>query len=173
MNKRGISLLLEDEEVQKKPPQNVPLWHGGPAGFKETYSLPWLPILDSNTLATWCEEPTHWKRSWHWERLKAKGGGAGKGWDGWMRHQLNRHEFEQTLGDSEGQGNVVCCSPWGHKESDTLQLNNNLDSLKEFKAKKRVLARYLLAPLPWTSQLSEPWKINVFCLSHLAYGILL
>ena len=115
MNKRGISLLLEDEEVQNKPPQNVPLWHGGPAGFKETYSLPWLPILDSNTLATWCEEPTHWKRSWHWERLKAKGGGAGKGWDGWMRHQLNRHEFEQTLGDSEGQGSVVCCSPWGHK----------------------------------------------------------
>ena len=67
---------------------------------------------------------------------------------GW-HHQLNRHEFEQTLGESEGQGNVVCCSPWGHKESDTLQLNNNnLDSLKELKAKKRVLARYLLAPLP-------------------------
>jgi len=39
-NKRGISLLLEDEEVQNKPPQNVPLWHGDPAGFKEIYSLP-------------------------------------------------------------------------------------------------------------------------------------
>ena len=34
-------------------------------------------------------------------------------------HQLNRHEFEQTLGDSEGQGSLACCSPWGHKESDT------------------------------------------------------
>ena len=31
-------------------------------------------------------------------------------------HQLNGHEFEQTLGDSEVQGSLVCCSPWGCKE---------------------------------------------------------
>ena len=44
---------------------------------------------------------------------------------GW-HHQLNGHEFEQTPGDSEGQGSLVCCSPWGCKESDTTQgLNNN------------------------------------------------
>ena len=30
---------------------------------------------------------------------------------GW-HHRLNGHEFEQTLGDSEGQGSLVCCSPW-------------------------------------------------------------
>ena len=30
--------------------------------------------------------------------------------------QLNGHEFEQTLGDSEGQGSLECCSRWGHKE---------------------------------------------------------
>ena len=41
-------------------------------------------------------------------------------------HKLNGHEFEQTLGDSEGQGNLACCSPWGLKELDTTQqLNNN------------------------------------------------
>ena len=41
-------------------------------------------------------------------------------------HRLKRHEFEQTLGDSEGQGSLVCCSPWGRKELDTTeQLNNN------------------------------------------------
>ena len=34
-----------------------------------------------------------------------------------QHHQLNGHELEQTLGDSEGQGSLVCCSPWGHKES--------------------------------------------------------
>ena len=40
-------------------------------------------------------------------------------------HWLNGHEFEQTLGDGEGQGSLVCCSPWGHKGSDmTEQLNN-------------------------------------------------
>ena len=33
-------------------------------------------------------------------------------------HQLNRHESEPILGDSEGQGNLVSFSPWGHEESD-------------------------------------------------------
>ena len=33
-------------------------------------------------------------------------------------HRLNGHEFEKALGDDEGQGSLVCCSPWGHKESD-------------------------------------------------------
>ena len=36
------------------------------------------------------------------------------------------HEFEQALGDDEGQGSLACCSPWGRKELDmTQQLNNN------------------------------------------------
>ena len=44
---------------------------------------------------------------------------------GW-HHRLNGREFEQTLGDSEGQGSLVCCSPWGRRELDvTEQLNNN------------------------------------------------
>ena len=48
---------------------------------------------------------------------------------GW-HHQLNGHEFEQALGDGEGQGGLACCSPWGHKESDTTeQLNNHESSL--------------------------------------------
>ena len=34
-------------------------------------------------------------------------------------HRLDGHEFEQTLEDSEGQGSLACCSPWGHRESDT------------------------------------------------------
>ena len=40
--------------------------------------------------------------------------------------RLNEHELGQTPGGSEGQGGLVCCSPWGHKELDmTQQLNNN------------------------------------------------
>jgi len=35
--------------------------------------------------------------------------------------QLNGHEFEQALGDSEGQGSLACCSPWGPKELDTTE----------------------------------------------------
>ena len=36
---------------------------------------------------------------------------------GW-HYRLNRHEFEQTPGDSGGQGSLMCCRPWGHTESD-------------------------------------------------------
>ena len=44
---------------------------------------------------------------------------------GW-HHRLNGYEFEQTLGDGEGWGGLMCFSPWGCKESDTAQrLNNN------------------------------------------------
>jgi len=44
---------------------------------------------------------------------------------GW-HHRLNGHEFEQALGDGDGQGSLACCSPWGRKESDTTeQLKNN------------------------------------------------
>ena len=42
---------------------------------------------------------------------------------GW-HHQLNGHEFEQTQGDSERQEGLVCCSPWGHKESDMTERLN-------------------------------------------------
>ena len=42
---------------------------------------------------------------------------------GW-HHQDNGNEFEQIQGDSEGQGSLVCCSPWGCKKLDmTKQLN--------------------------------------------------
>ena len=52
-------------------------------------------------------------------RLRAGGERATVGDEivGW-HHQLNGHEFEQTPGDSEGQGSLACCSPWGHKKSD-------------------------------------------------------
>ena len=39
---------------------------------------------------------------------------------GW-HHQLDGHEFEQALGVGDGQGGLVCCSPWGCKESDTTE----------------------------------------------------
>ena len=61
----------------------------------------------------------------HLMRLIGKDPDAGKDWGqrkrgkqemvGW-HHRLNGREFEQTLGDSEGQGSPACCSPWSHKE---------------------------------------------------------
>ena len=43
----------------------------------------------------------------------------------WL-HGFNGHEFEQTLGDSEGQGSLAFCSSWGCRKSDRIEpLNNN------------------------------------------------
>ena len=60
--------------------------------------------------------------------MKAGGEGDNRGCDGQMAStqcQLNGHELEQAP-DGEGQGSLACCSPWGHKESDTTeQLNND------------------------------------------------
>ena len=39
---------------------------------------------------------------------------------GW-HHRLNGQEFESTLGVGDGQGGLACCSPWGHKESDSTE----------------------------------------------------
>ena len=44
----------------------------------------WCWSWNSNTLAIWCEELTHWERPWCWERLKAEGEGNDRGWVGWM-----------------------------------------------------------------------------------------
>ena len=44
----------------------------------------WCWSWNSNALATWCEELTHLRRPWCWERLRAGGEGDDRGWDGWM-----------------------------------------------------------------------------------------
>ena len=48
---------------------------------------------------------------------------------GWC-HRLYGREFEQTSGDHEGQGSLVCCSPWGHKESDMTERLNSKEDLE-------------------------------------------
>ena len=87
---------------------------------------PWIVIGRTGAEA---EAPILWPpdvKSW----LTGKDPDTGKDWGqeekgvtedemvGW-HHQLNGHEFEQTLGDSERQENLACCSSWGHKELDT------------------------------------------------------
>ena len=78
--------------------------------------------------ATWCDELTHWKRPWCWERLKAGGEGDDRGRDGWMASLTQWTWVWASLGDSEGQGSLVCCSPWGYKESDTIERLNWTDA---------------------------------------------
>ena len=92
----------------------------------------WCSSWNSSTLATSCEELTHWKRLWCWEGLGAGGKGDERGWDGWMtsptrwtwHHRLDGREFEWTPGVGDGQGDLECCDSWGCKVSDTTEWLN-------------------------------------------------
>ena len=78
----------------------------------------------SSTLATSCEELTHWKKL----MLGGIGGRRRRGWQrmrwaGW-HHLLYGRESEWTLGVGDGQGGLACCNSWGRKESDTTEWLN-------------------------------------------------
>ena len=84
----------------------------------------WCWSWNSNTLVSWCEELTHVKRPWCWERLGARGEGDDRGWDGWMPSltpwvwvRLNSRSFY-------GQGGLPFCSPWGCKELNMTEWLN-------------------------------------------------
>ena len=83
----------------------------------------WCWSWNSNTLATWFEELTHWKRPWCWERLKTGGEGTTEDETVGWHHRLDGHEFEQAPGVGDGEGSLACCSR-GCKESDTTERLN-------------------------------------------------
>ena len=75
-------------------------------------------------LATWCQELTHLKRLWCWERLRAGEEGDNREWDSWMASLIQWTWVGWTPGVGDGQGGLVCCSSWGHKELDTTEWLN-------------------------------------------------
>ena len=87
-------------------------------------------------------------------------------------HQLNRHEYEQTLGYSEGQGSLACFSPWGCKESDKMekagwgagQRMRWLDSISDSKDMR-------LSKLWETVKEREAWCATVHGLQTVAHGL--
>ena len=81
-----------------------------------THWKDWSWRWSSNTLATWCEELSHWKRPWWRQEEKGMTEDEMVGWHHW----LDGHKFEQVLGVGDGEGGLVCCSPWGYKESDRV-----------------------------------------------------
>ena len=116
----------------------------GPVDYKEIKPVnpkgnqPWIFIARTDAEG---EVPILWPpdaKSW----VTRKDPDAGKDWrqeskgtteDEMVRchHQLDEHEFEQIPGDSEEQRNLMCCSPWGHKESDmTYWLKNKTKNLQ-------------------------------------------
>ena len=90
----------------------------------------WWWSWNANTLATRCEELTHLKRSWCQERLKATGEGCDREWDGWMALPTQWTWVCVDSGSSDGQGGLVCCHSWAHKESDTTEQMNWTEVVK-------------------------------------------
>ena len=71
---------------------------------------------------------------------------------GW-HHRLNGHEFKLALGVGDGQGSLVYCSPWGHKESDTTErLNRTELKLPKIRLLHGLLCKF---PLSLTAPQSE------------------
>ena len=64
---------------------------------------------------------------------------------GW-HHRLNGHEFEQTLGDGEGQEGLACCSPWGHK-----RIIKTMEGCVSYKFRKIALGSLIFIWLPRAS----------------------
>ena len=84
----------------------------------------WCWSWSSNTLATWCEELTHWKRAWCWEGLGQEEKGMTEDEMAGWHHQLDGLGFVWTPGVGDGQGGLACCSSWGRKESDMTERLN-------------------------------------------------
>ena len=88
---------------------------------------------------------------------------------GW-NHRLDGHEFEQAPGLGEGQGSLVCCSPWGCKESDmTERLNNDWESTvwgTEGDAETMPIYRFYDSKLPVKLPKKVSWEVKhglIFC----------
>ena len=75
----------------------------------------WCWSWNSNTLATSCEELTHWKRPWCWEGLGAGREGDDRGWDGWIASLTRWTWVWVNPGVGDGQGGLAFCDSWGRK----------------------------------------------------------
>ena len=84
----------------------------------------WCWSWNASTLATSCEELTHWKRLWCWkDRGQEEKGTIENEMAGW-HHWLDGRESEWTPGVGDGQGGLACCDSWGRKELDTIEQLN-------------------------------------------------
>ena len=105
--------------------------------WQSDYFHIWYWSWNSNTLANWSKEPTHWKRLWSWERLRA-GEGGDRGWDGWMASPT---QWTWVWADSQkqwrtGKPVLPCAAVHGVTKSQTWLSNwtNNSEEGNEWKS---------------------------------------
>ena len=86
---------------------------------------------------------------------------------GW-HHRLSGHDFEQALGDGEGQGSLACCSTWGHKESDmTKQLNSDEEPQPTYAQRRSAPLISCFLAQPWPRPLHPPGLLRAVLLLQL------
>ena len=109
--KKTLEIRLDSKEIKPVNPKGNQLWICiGRTDHEAEAPILWLPEVKSQLVG---KDPVAGK-DWRWEEK----GTTEDEMVGW-HHRLNGHESEQALGYNEGQGNLGCCSPWGHKESHT------------------------------------------------------
>ena len=108
--------LLDCKEILPVHPKGDQSWiFTGRAEAEAETPILWPPDSKSWLI---CQDSDAGK-DWRWEE-KGTTEDETVGWHHW----LDGHEFEQALGVGDGQGSLECCSPWGHKESDTTEWLN-------------------------------------------------
>ena len=120
-------------------------------------------FIYSNTLATSCEELTHWKRPWCWEGLGAGGEGDDRGWDGWMASPTR---WTWVWVNSESlwwTGRPGVLRLWGRKESDTTEwLNWTLYIIEVCVCQSQSSNLSVRHALPLVTSLFSTWNTKGF-----------
>ena len=132
MLEKTLESLLDSKEIKPVHPKwNQSRIFTGRTDAKAEAPILWPPDAKSQLIGKDPDAGKDWR-----QEEKGTTEDETVGW----HHQLNGHEFEQAPGDGEGQGSLVCCSPWGRKESQLTEwLNKNkFSSVNVFES--RVLA---------------------------------
>jgi len=127
---------------------------------------------NSNSLATSCEELTHWKRPWCSEGLKAGGEGDDRGWDGWMVSPTQCTWVWVNSRSCDGQGGLECCNSWGRKESDTTKRLNWTEVGYSFSSKEQVSFNFT-AEVTICNDFGAKTQVNKFCHCFYCFPIYL
>ena len=123
--KVGLKLNIQKTKIMAS--SSITSWQPVHPKGDQSWEFIWRTDVEAETPILWPPDVKSW--------LSWKDPDAGKDWGqeekrttedemvGW-HHWLNGHEFEQALGDSEGQGSLECYSPWGRKDSDVTERMN-------------------------------------------------
>ena len=147
---------LDSKEIKPVSPKGNQPW----IFTGRTDAEPEAPILWPPDANSWfIGKDPHARKDWGQEKGATENEMVG------LQHQLSGHETEQTLGESEGQGSLARCSPWGHKELDTTKWLNcpcsrsclGLGSRMKWSevVKWNLLSCVWLFATPWTIQSLE------------------